>query len=238
MATLTKAEAARQMRISRTTLYKFIHEGKVSVHPDGTVDTAELVRAVATLSNPVHRARPARVQLEHKPVHAEQMEVDIAGQGYEHREQILPVHHEHAGQVFTGRQLTGVVDTLQQTVDILRQELLAAREREQDYREQLAWLRQHVAQLEHRYDRLLEAPRAAPSWRAPGPHQAQPAGPLPEAWQAIVAHLEQAGPQTPQMVQQALGLPQSPRHRMKRMVQAGVLDRMGHGLYALREQVG
>ncbi len=49
MAKLTKAEAARQLYISRTTLYKLIHEGKVSAAPDGTIDTAELVRAVSTL---------------------------------------------------------------------------------------------------------------------------------------------------------------------------------------------
>jgi hypothetical protein len=240
MAKLTKAEAARQMGISRTTLYKFIHEGKVSVHPDGTVDTAELVRAVSTLSPTVHRGRPERVHAEHRNVHAEQIEMDISGQGYEHRSQFQPVHTEHTGQVSTGRQLTGIVDTLQQTVDILRQELLAAREREQDYREQLVWLRQHIEQLEHRYDRLLEAPRVAPTWRALGPPQATPAGPLPEAWQAILTHLQQTGPQRPEDVRKALGwsADKKPRYTMRRMVQAGILVRARHGVYALPEQAG
>ena len=35
MATLTKAEAARQLGISRTTLYKLIDQGTLSATPDG-----------------------------------------------------------------------------------------------------------------------------------------------------------------------------------------------------------
>ena len=42
MAKLTKTQAARQLNISRTTLYKLIDEGKLSATPDGLIDTAEL----------------------------------------------------------------------------------------------------------------------------------------------------------------------------------------------------
>jgi excisionase family DNA binding protein len=69
MAKLTKAEAARQMGISRTTLYKLIHAGTLSVHPDGTIDTAELVRAVSTLTPPVQREHFTPVHREHLNVH-------------------------------------------------------------------------------------------------------------------------------------------------------------------------
>ena len=50
MATLTKADAARQFGISRTTLYKLINEGKLSATPEGLIDTAELVRVMSTLN--------------------------------------------------------------------------------------------------------------------------------------------------------------------------------------------
>jgi DNA-binding XRE family transcriptional regulator len=55
MAKLTKADAARQLRISRTTLYKLIEQGKVSPTPDGLIDTAELVRVMSTMN--VHGER-------------------------------------------------------------------------------------------------------------------------------------------------------------------------------------
>lgn len=60
MAKLTKAEAARQLGISRTTLYKLIDQGKISATPDGLIDTAELVRVASTVH--VQYARP-RTQL-------------------------------------------------------------------------------------------------------------------------------------------------------------------------------
>jgi hypothetical protein len=56
MATLTKAEAARQLGISRTTLYKLIDQGTLSATPEGLIDTAELGRVVSTVH--VHHARP------------------------------------------------------------------------------------------------------------------------------------------------------------------------------------
>jgi hypothetical protein len=46
MAKLTEADAARQLGISRTTLYKLIDQGKSTATPDGLIDDAELVRAV------------------------------------------------------------------------------------------------------------------------------------------------------------------------------------------------
>ena len=48
MARLTKADAARQLGIARSTLYKLIDQGKVSPTPDGMIDQAELgVRGAA-----------------------------------------------------------------------------------------------------------------------------------------------------------------------------------------------
>jgi len=47
MARLTKTDAARQLGIARSTLYKLIDQGKVSPTPDGMLDQAELVRVAA-----------------------------------------------------------------------------------------------------------------------------------------------------------------------------------------------
>jgi len=73
MAKLTKAEAARQLGIARSTLYKLIDQGKVSPTPDGLVDQAELVRVAAYVDTLKERLRasadthdtPAYIQAEY-----------------------------------------------------------------------------------------------------------------------------------------------------------------------------
>jgi DNA-binding XRE family transcriptional regulator len=47
VAKLTKADAACQLGIARSTLYKLIDQGKVSPSPEGLIDQAELVRVAA-----------------------------------------------------------------------------------------------------------------------------------------------------------------------------------------------
>ena len=67
MALLTKADAARQLGISRTTLYKLITAGTLSPTAEGLIDTAELGRVMSTLTvHPdrldVHPERPRTPQ--------------------------------------------------------------------------------------------------------------------------------------------------------------------------------
>src|SRR4051812_39411288 len=57
MAKLTKADAARQLGIARSTLYKLIDQGKVSATPDGMIDQAELVRAAPYVDTLRERTR-------------------------------------------------------------------------------------------------------------------------------------------------------------------------------------
>jgi hypothetical protein len=235
MAKLTKAEAARQMGISRTTLYKLIHAGTLSVHPDGTIDTTELVRAVSTLATPVQREHFTPVHGEHLRVHSVQSGVDevdseIIDDG--HNERSLGVHRERREQVFTERQLTS---TYRELVDTLREQLLAAREREKDYQARIAWLEQHVDQIQQRYDRLLEAPRPTPPAQAssPSPRTIAPVG-LPATWQRVMEYLrEHPGPQRATDIEQALGLKAPARFVLKRMTDAGLLTRVAPGVYGL-----
>ena len=51
MARLTLAEAARLVRLSPTSLYRAIADGRLTREPDGTIDTAELLRAGFVLHN-------------------------------------------------------------------------------------------------------------------------------------------------------------------------------------------
>jgi DNA-binding XRE family transcriptional regulator len=57
MARLSKADAARQLGIARSTLYKLIDQGKVSPTPDGLIDQAELVRVAASVDAFAGRSR-------------------------------------------------------------------------------------------------------------------------------------------------------------------------------------
>ena len=54
VAMLNQADAARQLGISRTTIYKLIDQGTLSATPEGLIDTAELVRVMATVNVHVH----------------------------------------------------------------------------------------------------------------------------------------------------------------------------------------
>ncbi len=49
MVKLSKTESAKRIGVSRATLYSYIKKGRISTDPDGTIDTAELLRAGFTL---------------------------------------------------------------------------------------------------------------------------------------------------------------------------------------------
>src|SRR6185436_14284534 len=67
MAKLTKADAARQLGIARSTLYKLIDQGKVSPTPDGFIDQAELVRVAAYADTMKERLRTSADTIEGRP---------------------------------------------------------------------------------------------------------------------------------------------------------------------------
>src|SRR5262245_45686594 len=154
MAKLTKTQAARQLNISRTTLYKLIDEGKLSATPDGLIDTAELVRVMSTLD--VQGERP-RTPLDTIPL-------DTAIQANEHRERPVDTSSERPLWTSSERQLTSsyehLVDILREQLQMLREELqearTAAQERERNYREHIARLTTMLDQAHQQNQRLLD----------------------------------------------------------------------------------
>src|SRR5262245_56941475 len=186
MAKLTITEAARVAGVARSTLHRAINAGRVSVAPDGLLDTAELLRAGYTL-------HVATQQGDATPLHDATLRYRSAQQPPS------PPEFQALQAVQQER------DLLRLERDLLRRELDAAHAREQTAhvreqeerqatREREASLLRLVEQMQHRYDRLLDTPRPAPpetpqdaphapspprrvptAPRPPGPRQGQPA---------------------------------------------------------------
>jgi len=79
MAKLTITEAARVAGVARSTLHRAIKAGRVTIDPDGHLDTAELLRAGYTLqmqthqghATPLQDAPPRNSSAQHSPVSPE-----------------------------------------------------------------------------------------------------------------------------------------------------------------------
>ena len=167
MAKLTKADAARQLGISRTTLYKLIDQGKVSATPDGLIDQAELVRAAPYVDTLKERTRTS--------MDTSMMDTQIRLD--EHRERPQEPVHEQAWTPVHERQWTST-DPL---VDVLREQLQRAQERERVYEEREHAYHDHIARLtamlheaHQQNQRLLDMPRSAPA-----PSESAPLGRSP-----------------------------------------------------------
>src|SRR6266545_4080664 len=62
MAKLTINDAARVAGVARSTLHRAIKHGRLSVDPDGHIDTAELLRAGYTLQRSTQQPAPGVLQ--------------------------------------------------------------------------------------------------------------------------------------------------------------------------------
>ena len=206
---LSKADAAKTIGVSRQTLYTYIKNSRISVDPEGTIDTSELLRAGFTLRQD---GQQEEVNTEH----------DIT----------LP---------------SVQVDIYREMIELLRQQLADAREREQAAvereratqeaaREHIAILGAMLKDALAQNGRLLDIPRQALSTTqaqpvtVSGPQRRSPA--IPETWQRILDFMaQQHGAVTAGQVQEALGLRTEARHMLRRMVQRGLIKRVGLGVY-------
>jgi hypothetical protein len=165
MARLTKADAARQLGVSRTTLYKLIDQGRVSATPEGLIDETELVRAAPYVDMLKERSRTSM----------DNTDMDIHLRHDEHRERPPePVHEPPWTPVH--EPLWTSTDPL---VDVLREQLQRAQERARVYEERERAYHDHIVRLtamlheaQQQNQRLLDMPRSAPAPALPGPRAA------------------------------------------------------------------
>jgi hypothetical protein len=229
MARLTKADAARQLGISRTTLYKLIDQGRVSATPDGMIDQTELVRAAPYVDTLKERARTSM----------DNGGADTQYSYNEHRERPPEPVHEHQWTPVHERQWTST-DSL---VDVLREQLQRAQERERVYEERERAYQDHIARLtamlhdaHQQNQRLLDMPHSAP---VPGPGLGAPAAPegsRGDMRRRIVALL-QAHPEglSPAQVRRLLAVDKDLGSTMKAMARDGLIRRVQTGWYTTHQ---
>jgi AcrR family transcriptional regulator len=211
MAKLSKVDAAKAAGVSRQTLYTYIKDRRLSVDADGLIDTAELLRAGFTLHT-LHETG---------------------------RQDVEPV-----GQPLTSRLDTlDTLDIYRDMIAMLKQQVSeaqareqAALEREQSARDREALLLQMVQDMQHRYDRLLEAPRSAP---APAPSPGVPAAAhVPRGdMRRLIVTLLQEHPEglSPAQTRHLLGVDKGLGSTMRAMIRDGLLRRVETGRYVVSE---
>jgi hypothetical protein len=155
MAKLSITEAARICNVARTTIQRAVKTGRLSLDAEHRVDTAELLRVGYQLDAAVLHAASQQdttyTQHHAAPQHSTMPQQDAAPQD------LRLLRHER--------------DALQRERDLLMQQLDMLRSMHQTTQQQLTQAQQVLHEMQHRYDRLLEAPRP--------PSPATPAAQIP-----------------------------------------------------------
>ena len=229
MAKLSISDAARACRVARSTLQRAINAGRLSLDAEHRIDTAELMRAGYTL----HAALQQRTQ---PTPHAALQ--DAAPRS-------TPTRQDAAGDAPTNAALMQqTIAALERENALLRAALDAAATREQEARantqaarEERAIMLQMLQEMQHRYDRLLDAPRSSPPRPEPRPHTA-PHTPAPtmdprgDMRRRIVALLrEHPEGLTPAEMRTLLGVDRSLADTCLGMLRYGLVQRVGRGRY-------
>jgi hypothetical protein len=216
MAKLTISDAARVAGVSRSTLHRAIKQGRISLDPDGRLDTAELLRVGYMLQQPLRQPRTRMTQ-------------DATPQsGKVSQDREAPADRERAA---LEREREVLHRELDATRELMRQEREAALERERASRERETLLLHMLQEAQRQNQRLLEAP----AWTSPT-RSASSSAARATVWDRILDYMQQhPGPIRPAEIRTALHLPTTPRHAMKRMVDRGLLKRVEQGAYSLTD---
>jgi hypothetical protein len=205
--------------VARTTLQRAVKTGRLSLDAEHRVDTAELLRVGYQLDAAVLHA-------------ASQQEAAPTQQGAA-LQRSTP---QHPGAAAQDLQLVRQErDALQRERDLLMQQVTMLHTMHQTTQQQLTQAQQMLHEMQHRYDRLLEAPRSAPAPTLPSPRAAvMDEAPRGEIRRRIVALLQEH-PEglSPAQVRKLLGVDKDLGSTMKAMARDGLLQRVATGRYAV-----
>jgi hypothetical protein len=185
MARLSKSEAARQLGISRTTLYRLIEHGRLSPAPNGRIDDTELVRVaphvdtikerIETSSDSVQERHgtPSGISSLSQQLTDDEQHVTPSDSVQERRDTPVIERHWTDDTMRYRTHLEGEVDTLRAQVnrlqaqverlhDELREARIARDRAQEEASTERARYLQMLEEFSRRYDRLLDMPRPAP----------------------------------------------------------------------------
>ena len=214
MARLSKSDAARTIGVTRQTLYRYLTQGRISASPDGTIDTAELLRAGFELHNVTSTSD---VTPERHIIH------DVTSSVTPPVTPVTPA---------------GETALLHQMIALLQREVEESRERERAAREREALLLHMLDQAQQQSQRLLDMPRGPATGGGVRVHREEryTTTALDTRCRILAYMQEHPGPHRPGEVAEALALQLTPRYVMNRMVERGVLKRVAPGVYVRAEE--
>lgn len=229
MAKLTLSEAARACNVARTTIQRAVRAGRLSLDAEHRVDTAELLRVGYELDAAVLHA-------------ASQQSIVHMQQNAAPQPSSMPQQSALAHDLLRVRQER---DDLQRERDRLVQQVDKLLSAHQTTQQQLTRAQQMLDEMLHRYDRLLEAPRPAPTVgiaAAPGVSPHRP--PSPAAAEDVdrgtmrrrILALLQDHPEGLSTIEIriVLGMQRSLTDTCSGMLRDGLLQRVSRGRYRAR----
>ena len=220
MAKLTISDAARACNVARTTLQRAVKTGRLSLDAEHRVDTAELLRV--------------GYQLDAAVLHAATQQPLLPTQQDAAPQRSSPQQHGAAAHDF--QLLRQERDALQRERDLLMQQVTMLHTMHQTTQQQLTQAQQMLHEMQHRYDRLLEAPpptASPPTPRAPVMDEA----PRGEIRRRIVALLrDHPEGLSPSQTRRLLAIDKDLGSTMKAMARDGLRRRVDTGLYVVQSR--
>jgi hypothetical protein len=169
MAKLTLSDAARACGVARTTIQRAVKTGRLSLDAEHLVDTAELLRV--------------GYQVDAAVLHAASQQPPRQTPQNAALTDSIPQRSDAAPLEF--QLLRQERDMLQQERNRLAQQVDVLLALHQTTQQQLTQAQQMLHEMQHRYDRLLEAPRPVPT---PAPPGARVSSPPPPGYDPAVAY--------------------------------------------------
>jgi len=227
VALLSISDAARVAGVARSTLHRAIKAGRLSLAPDGRVDTAELLRAGYTLQGVTQQQRPVALQ------GATETQQGATGGAQQRAQQPAPPVPPQALEAMV-RERDQLAQQLRTTQERLQEVERATAERERYYQGQVVWLQLQIDQTHELYARLLPTTTATGTAGATSAAAMEPRGDMRQRIITLLRDYPEG--LSPAQTRQYIGVAKDLGNTMKGMMRDGLLRRVELGRYAATDE--